>query len=177
MAFVIRTHGDPALLVSTVRQAALSLNPDLPILSLNTMREHLALMLTPPRIAAAMLSVFGTLAILLASLGLYAVVAYAAARRTKEIGIRVALGASQSHVIRLVVGEGMTLVAIGVGVGFVLAAAMSRPLGAYLYGLDGFDPLTFASVAAVMTGTALVANYLPARRAVRVDPLAAIRYE
>jgi predicted permease len=177
MAFVIRTAGDPALLVNTVRQTALALNSNLLILSLNTMRQHLSLMLTPPRIAAAMLGIFGALAILLASLGLYAVVAFAAARRTKEIGIRVALGASPSHVIRLVVREGMTLVAVGVGIGFVLAAALSRPLGAYLYGLDGLDPITFAWVAAVMTGTALVANYLPARRAVRVDPLTAIRYE
>ncbi len=177
IAFVIRTTGDPASLVNTVRQTALALDPNLPILSLNTMRQHLSLMLTPPRLAAAMLGIFGTLAILLASLGLYAVVAFAAARRTKEIGIRVALGASPSHVIRLVVREGMTLVAIGVGLGFVLAAGMSRPLGAYLYGLDGLDPITFASVAAVMLGTALVANYLPARRAVRVDALSAIRYE
>ena len=177
MSFVLRTAGDPALLVNTVRQTAQAAQPDLAILSLYTMREHLALMLTPPRLAAAMLAVFGTLAVLLASLGLYAVVAFTVARRTKEIGIRVALGASRRQVVSLVVREGMALVAVGVGLGFVLAAALTRPLGAYLYGLDGFDPLTFGSVAAVMAGTALVANYLPARRAVRVDPLKAIRYE
>jgi ABC-type antimicrobial peptide transport system permease subunit len=89
----------------------------------------------------------------------------------------VALGASRRQVINLVVAEGMTLVAIGLGVGFVLASAATRPLGTYLYGLDSFDPITFLSVSAVLAGTALLANYLPARRAVRVDPLKAIRYE
>ena len=141
------------------------------------MREHLSLMLTPPRLAAALLGICGTIAVLLASLGLYAVVAFTVARRTREIGIRVALGATRRQVVRLVVTEGMTLVAVGVLTGFVLAAAVTRPLGAYLYGLDGFDPITFASVAAILAGTALVANYLPARRAARVDPLKAIRYE
>ena len=177
MAFVLRTAGDPAPLVEVVRQSVVALNPNVPILSLNTMTEHLSLMMTPPRLAAAFLGGAGALAILLASLGLYAVVAFTAARRTKEIGIRVALGATRAQVIRLVVSEGMTLVAIGVGLGFVLAAAATRPLGAYLYGLDAFDPITFVSVAAILAGTALVANYLPARRAVRVDPLRAIRYE
>ena len=177
MALVLRTAGDPASLVDTVRQTVVELNPNVPILSLTTMTEHLSLMMTPPRLAAAFLGGAGALAILLASLGLYAVVAFTAARRTKEIGIRVALGATRAQVIRLVVSEGMTLVAVGVGLGFVLAAAATRPLGAYLYGLDAFDPITFVSVAAILAGTALVANYLPARRAVRVDPLKAIRYE
>ena len=177
MLFVVRTAGDPALLVNTVRQTAVALNSNVPIMSLNTMREHLSLMLTPPRLAAAMLGVFGVLAVLLASLGLYAVVAFAVARRTKEIGIRIALGASRGQVVGLVVREGMTLVGIGVAIGLTLAAAMARPLSAYLYGLGGFDPVTFGSVAALLASTALLANYLPALRAVRVDPLKAIRYE
>ena len=175
--FVIRTAADPASLIPIVRREALALNPELPILELKTMREHLSLMLTPPRLAAAALGVFGTLAILLASVGLYAVVAFSVVRRTKEIGIRVALGATRRQVIRLIVSEGMALVGAGVAVGFALAAIATRPLGAYLYGLDSFDPVTFASVAALLAGTALVANYLPARRALRIDPLKAIRYE
>jgi macrolide transport system ATP-binding/permease protein len=175
--YVIRTAADPAPLVPIIRREALALNPELPILELKTMREHLSLMLTPPRLAAAALGVFGTLAVLLASLGLYAVVAFSVVRRTKEIGIRVALGATRRQIMRLVVSEGMALVAVGIAVGFVLAAVATRPLGAYLYGLNSFDPVTFASVAALLAGTALLANYLPARRALRVDPLKAIRYE
>jgi ABC-type lipoprotein release transport system permease subunit len=175
--FVIRTAGDPAPFIPIVRREALALNPELPILELKTMREHLSLMLTPPRLAAAALGVFGTLAILLASPGLYAVVAFSVVRRTKEIGIRVALGATGPQIMRLVVSEGMVLVAVGIAVGFVLAAFATRPLDAYLYGLNSFDPVTFASVAALLAGTALIANYLPARRALRVDPLKAIRYE
>jgi predicted permease len=175
--FIIRTAGDPAAILGTVRREALALDPQLPILELKTMREHLSLMLTPPRFAAALLGVSGTLAILLASLGLYAVVAFTVARRTREIGIRVALGATRARVVRLVIGEGMSLVGVGVAVGLLLAIVLTRPLGSYLYGLDSFDPLTFGAVAAILAATALVANYLPARRAMRVDPLRAIRYE
>lgn len=175
--FVIRTMGDPAPLVPVVRREALALNPDLPILELKTMREHLSLMLTPPRLAAMFLAACGTIAVLLAALGLYAIVAFAVSRRTKEIGIRVALGASRGQVVRLVVAEGLALVGVGIAAGFVVAVAVTRPLSSYLYGLSAFDPMTFLSVAAVLAGTALLANYLPARRAVRVDPLKAIRYE
>ncbi len=177
VGFVIRTAGAPAPLVPVVRREALALKPDLPIFELETMREHLSLMVTPPRLAAMLLGASGTLAVLLASLGLYAVVAYSVARRTKEIGIRVALGAGRGQVMLLVVREGMALVGAGIALGFVLTLALTRPLGAYLYGLESFDPLTFGSVAAVLAGAALLANYLPARRAVRVDPLKAIRYE
>jgi predicted permease len=177
IGFVMRTIDDPASILNTVRREVLEMDPQLPILELKTMREHLSLMLTPPRLAAALLGVCGTVAILLASLGLYAVVAFAVARRTKEIGIRVALGATRAQVARLVVSEGLALVGTGVAIGLLLALAVTRPLGGYLYGLEGFDPLTFASVAALLGGTALVANYLPARRAMQVDPLRAIRYE
>jgi hypothetical protein len=177
MALVLRTSGDPAPLVETVRRTALSVDADLPILSLNTMQQHLSLMLTPPRLAAAMLGIFGAFAVLLASMGLYAVVAFSVAQRTKEVGIRIALGATRAQVVGLVVREGMALIAIGIALGLVLAAVLSQPLGAYLYGLDRFDPVTFTAVAAIMAGTALLANYLPARRAVRIDPVKAIRYE
>ncbi len=177
MAFVLKTAGDPAALIETVRRTVVSVDADLPILSLNTMAQHLSLMLTPPRLAAGMLGIFGVFAVLLASMGLYAVVAFSVARRTKEVGIRMALGATRSQVIALVVREGMALIAVGIVFGLLLAAAIAQPLGAYLYGLDRFDPVTFTLVAIVMAATALVANYLPARRAVRIDPVIAIRYE
>ncbi|MGE3190035.1 MAG: ABC transporter permease, partial [Vicinamibacterales bacterium] len=177
MSFVVRTAGAADPMVEVVRRTALEVDPALPILEMKTMSQHLGLMLTPPRLAAGLLGVFGTLAICLACLGLYAVVAFSVARRTREIGIRVALGASQREVLWLVVREGMTLVGVGVAVGLLLAVAAARPLGAYLYGLGGFDLVTFGAVAAILVGTALVANYLPARRAARIDPLRAIRCE
>jgi predicted permease len=176
VALVVRTSGDPAALVTTVRQTVVDFNPTVAFM-LSTMPEHLSLMLTPPRLAAVMLGGFGVLAVALASLGLYAVVAYSVARRTREVGIRIALGATRSQVIALVVREGMTLVGIGLVIGLVIAAAASQPLNAFLYGLDRFDPLTFVVVALIMTLTAFVANYIPARRAVSIDALRAIRYE
>jgi ABC-type antimicrobial peptide transport system permease subunit len=176
LALVVRTSADPAPLVNAVRQTVVDLNPNVAFM-LTTMREHLSLMLTPPRLAAAMLGGFGLLAVALASLGLYAVVAYSVARRTREVGIRLALGATRSQVVGLVVREGMALVGVGVAIGFALAAALSQPMSAFLYGLNRFDPLTFASVAAVMGLTALLANYIRARRAVGIDALRAIRYE
>jgi predicted permease len=171
MALVVRTSADPAPLVNAVRQTVVDLNPNVAFM-LTTMREHLSLMLTPPRLAAAMLGGFGLLAVALASLGLYAVVTYSVARRTREVGIRIALGATRSQVVGLVVREGMALVGVGVAIGFALAAALSQPVSAFLYGLNRFDPLTFASVAAVMGLTALLANYIPARR-VGIDALRA----
>ncbi len=177
VGFVIRTSAAPEPLVEPARQAVLDIAPDAAIMELQTMRQHLSLMLTPPRLAAALLGVCGLLALLLASVGLYAVVAYSVARRTKEIGIRVALGATRGSVIWLVVREGMALVVAGVTAGVIAAGVVAQPLSAYLYGVRPVDPLTFAAVAAVLAGVALVANYLPARRAVRVDPLRAIRYE
>ena len=176
IALVVRTAGDPASLVNSVRQTVVDLNPGVAFI-LTTMREHLALMLTPPRLAAAMLSGFGLLAVALASLGLYAVVAYSVARRTREVGIRIALGATRGQVISLVVREGMVLVAVGIVVGLVIAGVATQPLSAFLYGLDRFDPITFGSVAVIMIATALLANYIPARRAVTIDALRAIRYE
>jgi predicted permease len=177
VGFVVRTHGDPQPLVASVRREALALEPDLPVIELKTMREHLSLMLTPPKLAASLLAACGVLAILLANLGLYAVVAYSVARRTREIGVRIALGAHRSDVLWLVIREGMALVLVGVVVGFALTAAIARPLGSYLYGLGSLDPLTFTVVATILAATALVANFVPARRAVRVDPLQAIRCE
>ena len=177
VGFVIRTAGAPEALIEPARQAVLDVAPEAAIMELQTMGQHLGLMLTPPRLAAGLLGICGLLALLLASVGLYAVVAYSVARRTKEIGIRVALGATRAAVVWLVVREGMTLVLVGVTTGLVVALAVSQPLSAYLYGMRPVEPRTFAAVATILAGVALLANYLPARRAVRVDPLRAIRYQ
>ena len=118
-----------------------------------------------------------SLGLVLASVGLYGVVAYSVSRRTREVGIRMAIGAGRGDVLKLVVREGMALVAVGLGVGLAVAYASAGLLGGLLYGIEPHDPLTFLGVAAVLATVALVANLLPARRATRVDPLEALRYE
>jgi len=117
------------------------------------------------------------LAVMLASIGLYGVIAYSVARRTREIGIRAALGAGRPDILRMVLGQGLRLTLVGIGVGLAGAAATSRVLSSKLYGVMPTDPATFASVALLLMGVALAACYIPARRAVRVDPMVALRYE
>lgn len=177
MSVVVRTSGDPAALLPLIRNEARALDPNLPIWEQKTMGEHLGLMLFAPRMGATLLSLFGALAALLASIGLYGVVAYTASQRTREVGIRVALGARPRDVVRLVVRQGMALVAVGAGLGVALALVMTRPLATFLYGVESFDPITVVSVVVLLGSVALVASFVPALRAARVDPMVALRYE
>ena len=126
---------------------------------------------------AVLLSVFGASALLLATIGIYGVVAFAVAQRTHEIGIRIALGADRRDILKLIVGQGMILIAIGAGVGLALALTATQLLKSLLFGVSATDPLTFVSVVFVLAGVALLACYMPALRAMKVDPLVALRYE
>lgn len=177
MSVIARVRGEPAAALPALRREIAALDPDLPIMELKTMREHLGIMLFAPRMGGVLLAIFGAFAALLAATGLYGVVAYAAGQRTREVGIRVALGARPADVVGLVVRQGLVLVGIGAGIGLSVAALASRPLSPFLYGIEPWDPVTFIGVTALLALAAVVASLVPALRAARLDPLAALRHE
>ena len=177
VTMVVRAEGDPRALASAIRAEVRGLDAGLPLYDVKTIEEHLGLSLFPARVAAVLLGGFGLLALLLSTVGVYGVVSYAAAQRTREIGIRIALGAQRRDVLRLVGGRGLVLVAVGVGVGLLAALALTRFMASLLYGVSATDPATFAAVVALLGGVALLACYAPARRATRVDPVVALRHE
>lgn len=177
VTLMARTEGDPRTLVSAIRGEARKLDANLPLFDVKTMNEHLGVSLFPARVAAALLGGFGLLALLLAAMGIYGVVSYSAAQRTREIGIRLALGAQGKDVLRLVAGRGMMLVAVGLSLGLIVALVLTRFMESVLYGVSATDPLTFALVVALLALVALVACLVPARRATKVDPMVALRYE
>ena len=176
-ATLIARAGDPVAALASVREVVRGLDRDLPVHDVKTLTDHLSLSLLPARLAAAVLGVIGLVALGLAGLGLYGVITYSVAQRTREIGLRVALGARRRDVVRLIVGQGMKLTAIGLLLGLVLAGAAARALSSLLYGVSPGDPATFAGVTALLAGVALLACYLPARRAARVEPMTALRHE
>jgi macrolide transport system ATP-binding/permease protein len=171
VVLLVRTSGDPLEAVSGVRGAIRSLDPLLPVYGVKTLKEHMTWALWGTRMAASLSLSFGLLALLLAASGLYSVMAYTVSRRTHEIGIRMALGAQGRDVLRLVAAQGMRLALAGVVVGLLAAFAVTRILSSILYGVSATDAGTFAAI------TALLACYLPARRATKVDPMVALRYE
>jgi len=173
----VRTAGDPLKLVNLVKQAVWSVNRDQPVSNIRTMEQVLAESVAQPRIFTLLLGVFAALALALASVGIYGVVSYSVSQRTHEVGVRLALGAEQFDVLRLVIGQGMLLTGIGLGIGLAGAMALTRFLSSFLYGVRPTDPITFAAVALVLAVVALLAAYIPARRAMKVDPMVALRYE
>lgn len=176
----VRTQGDPLVLVPALRQILAELDPHLPIYNVRTMAEHLrqsALALMPLRLAAVLAGAQGMLGLFLAILGIYGVVSYAVTQRTHEIGIRLALGAARSDILRLVVREGWRLTLVGLGIGFALTLVVALGLSRLLYGLNPIHLPVFSIVAALLAGIALIACYLPARRATRLNPMLALRCE
>jgi predicted permease len=174
---LVRTNGDPATAVSTLRQEMLSMDPDLIFLEADTMPNVNAVTLLPVRMGAVLVGVFGLLGMVLASVGLYGVVAYSVSRRTHEIGLRMALGAETSNVLGMVVKQGMLVAMVGVALGLAGAAAVSRVLSSVLYDVSPIDPLSFGVAALLLLSVALAANLIPALRAARVSPVTALRYE
>jgi predicted permease len=177
MKFAIRTTGDPLSLSAAARSEMLRLDASLPVTNVRSMEEIVAGSLASNRLNMTLLGLFGAIGLILAAVGVYGVMAYAVAQRTHEIGIRMALGAQRRDVLKLVVGQGMLLAVIGVAIGLGLAYGLTRFLVNFLFGVSATDPATFGMIVLLLVGVALMACYLPARRAMKVDPMVALRYE
>ncbi|MGB7218788.1 MAG: ABC transporter permease [Vicinamibacterales bacterium] len=176
MSIVARTANGQRI-TSEIRALVASMNPNLPITAAQTLEDVAALGLAPQRIAASVSGSLGSVGLLLAAIGIYGVTAYAVTRRTREIGVRLALGASRADIVRMVLRQGMSLAAVGSVIGLLLAAGASRLLVALLFGVPPLDPVTFLGAAVLLAAVGLAACYLPARRATRIDPIEALRYE
>ena len=177
ISFVIRTSGDPKTMASAVRAALFMVDGDQPISQIRTLRDVVDALISSEQSRMALMCVSGGLALLLAAVGCYGVIAVSVGQRTREIGIRVAFGAQPNDVLRLIVGQGSRLALIGVAIGLAGSFGLVRLIGSMLYGVSATDPLTFVGVAILLTLVALAACYIPARRAMRVDPMVALRYE
>jgi predicted permease len=177
VAVVLRTEGDPTAIMSSVRRAVAELDSREVVYAVQTMDEVLARSLAARRLSMLLLSAFAVLALLLSCIGIYGVISHLVGQRTQEIGVRMALGAQPSDVMRLVLGQGAKMAILGVVIGMAAALGLTRLMASQLFGVTPHDPLTFVSVGLILIVVALLACYLPARRAVRVDPLIALRCE
>ncbi len=177
MSLVVRTAGDPLRLAAAVSAQVASLDKDQPVFDIKTLEQRLSSQMAPRRTKMILLGTFAALATVLAAAGIFAVISYTVAQRTHEIGVRMALGAQGGHILKLVVKQGMILVSAGVGVGLFVSLWLTRYLASMLYEVKPADPLTYAAVAVLLIGVAVLACLLPAWRAARVDPMTALRSE
>jgi putative ABC transport system permease protein len=177
MTVVVRTMMDPRGVIDAVRRQVAALDRELPLYNVMTLDQYLAIGAVEPRFNTLLIGLFAGLAVVLAAVGLYGVISYSAVQRSHEIGVRMALGAQRLDVLRLVIGQGLTLALAGVAIGLVGALALTRVLSSSLYGVRPTDPTTLIVVALVLSGVAIAASYIPARRATKVDPMVALRYE
>jgi ABC-type antimicrobial peptide transport system permease subunit len=173
----VRTSGDPAALTPAARQAIWAVHPGASISDTTTLAAAVNRALARPRFQSALLASFAALALVPSAAGIYGVMSYAVARRTREIGLRLTLGAARGDVLRLIIGQAVRRLAIGAVLGLLGAWASTRALATLLYGVQPTDPLTFGAVPVILLLTALAASYLPARRAARVDPMVAMRVD
>ncbi|HWK10516.1 MAG TPA: ABC transporter permease, partial [Vicinamibacterales bacterium] len=177
MAVVVRTATPPASIADAVREQVHAVDASLPVSRVRPLDEVVSRSISQPRFYMLLLTIFAGVALVLASVGIFGVLSYAVAQRTREIGIRMALGAQERTVLQMIVGHAMVLVLAGIGIGAALALVVSRGMSTMLFSVTATDPTTFVSVAAILCAVALVASYVPARRATRVDPIVALRSE
>jgi putative ABC transport system permease protein len=177
MTVLVRTSSDPRAVISSLRQAVWAIDANQPLSNINTLEQIVSESIAQPRLNMLLMMLFGGLALLLSAVGIYGLLSYAVTQRTQELGIRMALGANVTDVLKLVLKQGMLLALIGEVIGLAGAFALTRLMSGLLFGVTPTDTTIFAGVVAVLTLTALFACYLPARRATKVDPLVALRYE
>lgn len=174
---VVKTASDPASMLSTVRRQVSQLDPTLPIFGINTMKEMRDRNVAPDRLNLGLLGAFAVLALVLAVIGLYGLLAFTVTQRQREIGVRLALGAQRHQVLNLIVGQGCRLIGIGIALGLLGSLALTRVLSALLFEITPTDPATFLAVTIILFAVAVLACYVPARRAAGIDPITALRHE
>jgi putative ABC transport system permease protein len=177
MSLVVRTQSAPGSLAKAIQNEVSALDREIVLSDVKTMEQYLGNAVSQPRFSALLFGLFAVIALLLAAIGLYSVMAYTVTQRTHEVGIRMALGAQTGSVLRLMIAQGMKLTLIGIGIGLAGAFALTRLMKSLLFGVTPSDPVTFGLIAALLTIVALVACWVPARRATKVDPMIALRYE
>jgi putative ABC transport system permease protein len=177
MIVIARVEGDPLNYTQALRDTVWAIDPDQPVNSIAALEQMVADDIAQPRFNMFLMGLFSTLALMLAAVGIYGLLSYAVTQRTQEIGVRMALGAQRRDIFKLIVGQGLRLTLAGVGIGLAAALLLTRFLSSLLYGLSATDLTTFAFVALLLAAVALIACYLPARRATKVDPMVALRYE
>ena len=176
-AVVVRTQVDPLSLGTAVRKVVWEIDKDQPVSDIRSMEEIVSRAVARQRFSMMLLGIFAMLALVLAAVGIYGVMSYSVAQRTQEIGIRMALGAQRSDVLKMAVGQGLRLVLIGIVIGLAVAFGLTRVMASLLFGVSATDPATFVTISLVLVSVAVLASYIPALRAARIDPMVALRYQ